>query len=293
MQTWLFVLTGSVLLTAPANARSCANPIQPPHGDIGAGMADPGVLRWMGRYYLYATEVTEDEELRCRESTDLVRWRYLGCCLGNDPALDHGMAWNPAPFYHNGRFYLYVCGPDQKHKVFAADHPAGPFECVNPDLLDVPSLDAQPFLDDDGRLLLTYAGGTQYRECSSPVSADGANHQLTACKISAQDTNEWTEGSDLVKIDGAYYLSYCGNDWKSDNYQVHAARGRTIAALEPQAGNPVISQIAGPWVATGCSHVVRGPDLKSWWVVFHGCTSEAAPGSGRRRHVWALPVRID
>lgn len=240
---------------------------------MGAGIADPGILRWMGKYYLYATKVTEDDGLRCWESSDLVNWTYKGFCLGKDSALDNGMAWSPGPFYYNGTFYLYVCGPDQKHKVFAAQSPTGPFKCVNTDLLNVNTLDAVPFLDDDGKLYLFYAGwngiGIQYREVSSPINADGVNHQTKLMFSADNNGNYWTEGPSMYKHNGTYYLTYCGNDWLRDSYQVQAAKGRTIETIRPQETNPLLVHDKGTWVATGCNWIIRGPDIKSVWNVYH------------------------
>lgn len=268
----LFALVGTLLLCVSAAAYR--NPLTLPSEKMGAGIADPGLLRWMGKYYLYATKVAEDPGIRCWESEDLVNWTYKGFCTGNDPAFGSGHAWSPGPFYYNGKFYLYVSGVEQKHRVFEADAPTAPFKCVNNDLLDVNSLDAVPLLDDDGRLYLFYAGwagvGIQYRECSSPIKADGPNQTLPACQFSADNNgNFWTEGPSLYKHNGTYYLAYCGNDWLKDSYQVRVAKGRTIADLKPQKTNPLLSQLTGDWVATGCNWIIRGPDLKSVWNVYH------------------------
>lgn len=268
----IMALLGTVLLSVSVGAYR--NPLTLPHESMGAGIADPGLLRWMGKYYLYATKVSEDPGIRCWESEDLVNWTYKGFCTGNDSVFANGHGWSPGPFYYNGKFYLYVSGVDQKHKVFVADKPTGPFECVNKDLLDVNSLDGVPLLDDDGQLYLFYAGwagiGIQYRKCSSPTKADGPNQTLPACQFSADNNgNFWTEGPSLYKHDGTYYLAYCGNDWLKDSYQVQVAKGKTIAELKPQKTNPLIEQATGDWVATGCNWIIRGPDLKSLWNVYH------------------------
>lgn len=268
----MFLLIGVLALGGSAGAYK--NPLPVDNGIMGAGIADPGVLRWMGKYYLYATKVKEDPGMRCWESEDLVNWKYMGLCTTNDPVFADGHGWSPGPFYYNGRFYLYVCGIDQKHKVFESDKPTGPFVCVNKDLIDVNSLDAVPLLDDDGQLYLFYAGwdgvGIQYRKASSPVRGDGQNCTLPVCQFSADNNgNFWTEGPDLWKRNGFYYLTYCGNDWLRDSYQVRVARGKSIADLKPQKSDTLVKQISGQWVATGCNWSIRGPDLKTLWHVYH------------------------
>lgn len=273
------MLRGTVLLligvmALGVSASAYKNPLTIESEGIGAGIADPGLLRWMGKYYLYATKVKEDPGMRCWESDDLVNWKYQGLCIGDDPVFADGHGWSPGPFYYNGKFYLYVCGIDQKHRVFESDKPTGPFVCVNKDLIDVNSLDAVPLLDDDGQLYLFYAGwegvGIQYRKTSSPIKGDGRNQTLPACQFSADsDGNFWTEGPDLWKRDGVYYLTYCGNNWIKDSYQVRVAKGRSIADLKPQKSDKLVMQLTGEWVATGCNWSIRGPNLKSLWHVYH------------------------
>lgn len=266
------LLIGVFALAMSAGAYK--NPLFFQSDSPGAGVADPGVLRWMGKYYLYSTKVPENAGVRCWESEDLVNWKFMGFCTGDDPAFAQGHGWSPSPSYYNGKFYLYVCGIDQKHKVFESDKPTGPFVCVNKDFIDVNTLDAAPLLDDDGQLYVFYAGwegvGIQYRTASSPTKADGPNQALKACQFSADNNgNFWTEGPDLWKRDGVYYLAYCGNDWLKDSYQVRIAKGRTIADLKPQKSDQLIAQKTGPWVAVGCNWIIRGPNLKSLWHVYH------------------------
>ncbi|MDI6828567.1 MAG: family 43 glycosylhydrolase, partial [Armatimonadota bacterium] len=214
-------------------ASAYRNPLVLPKEAEGPGIADPGLLRWMGKYYLYSTK-TGEQGIRCWESADLVNWQFKAYCTDDDPVFASRMAWSPAPFYFNGKFYLYICGIDQKHKVFESENPWGPFRCVNADFLDVNTLDAVPFLDDDGKLYLFYAGwsrtGIQWRTCSSPINADEKNQKLIACQFSVNPNNWWTEGPAVFKRNGIYYLTYCGNNWQEDNYQIRAAKGYTIAS---------------------------------------------------------------
>ncbi len=287
----LCALLALIALCIPAGAYQ--NPLKMPDDPCGGGIADPGLLRYMGKYYLYATKVGNEPAVRCWESKDLVSWTFKGFCTEDNHVFAQGHGWSPGPFYYNGKFYLYVCSIDQKHRVFEADKPTGPFKCVNPDFLNVNSLDAIMFLDDDGQLYLFYAGwagvGIQYRKCSSPTKADGENQSLKPCQFSAEDNgNFWTEGPTMYKRDGVYYLAYCGNDWARDSYQVRVARAKSIPELTPQNKNPIISQYTGEWVAPGCNWIITGPDLKSLWNVYH-----ARKGGGHARRLCLDPLRID
>ena len=287
----LTLLLAAIALCVSAEAYQ--NPLKMPEDGIGAGVADPGIMRYMGKYYLYSSKVTGEPGIRCWESKDLVNWDFKGFCTGDDLVFAQGHAWSPGPFYYNGRFYLYVSGIDQKHHVFESDAPTGPFKCVNPDLVSVSSLDGVPFLDDDGQLYLFYAGpqgtGIQYCKCSSPVKADGANHNLKPCQFSAEDNgNFWTEGPTVYKHNGTYYLAYCGNDWARDSYQVRVAKGKSIESLQPQKTNPIIANATGEWLAPGCNWIIVGPDLKSLWNVYH-----VRKGGGSTRRLCLDPLHFD
>src|SRR5436853_7569425 len=71
-------------------------------------MADPDVIRFNGKYFLYATSDTRGYEVFA--SDDLVNWRRQGWAF-EDP---RGGAWAPDVFHdkRDGKFYLYY--PDSK-----------------------------------------------------------------------------------------------------------------------------------------------------------------------------------
>ena len=74
------------------------NPIQK-HGDF----ADPFVLRFNGRYYLYCT----NPGVRCWQSDDLLHWTLIGEVVAEDefPGL---VPFAPEVVYENGWFYMYT-----------------------------------------------------------------------------------------------------------------------------------------------------------------------------------------
>ena len=76
------------------------NPIQK-HGDF----ADPFVLRFNGRYYLYCT----NPGVRCWQSDDLLHWTMMGEVVPEDefPGL---VPFAPEVVYENGwtRLYLFA-----------------------------------------------------------------------------------------------------------------------------------------------------------------------------------------
>ncbi len=260
-------------------AQTYQNPITLP-GAMGDGVADPCAIKWMGKYYLYSTRATGAPGMQVWESADLVNWTDRGLC-STDSFVD--IAWAPDVFYYNGTFYMYVSqgNPDTKHKILSADNPLGPFTNVS-DNTGINSIDGQVFMDDDGTLYFSFAatGGIRYRTMSSPTSIDGPEHQLTSCVIDV-GSGTWTEGNQIFKKDGLYYMHYCGNDYLT-NYRVHSAKGSSVANLAAQANNPILIQQTGDYQNVGHNYVILGPDLKTHYTLYHAM-DENPPGSTYRR----------
>jgi hypothetical protein len=225
------------------------------------GVADPGVLNYRGYYYLYAT----GGDVRVWSSTDLVNWADRGLCLVGPL---ESKAWAPRPLYYNGLFYLYCAGASSGEAVYSSSSPMGPFTLVRSGL--VQSIDACPYLNDNGQLYLYYAanGGIRWNTMNDPLNLGGSSGQFTGCKIVT--INDWTEAPHVTKIDSGYFMSYTGNDWQRTDYQVHMARGSSPTTFAPQSsGNPILKQTTGTWTSTGCADFFRGPDLKTIVTAYH------------------------
>src|SRR5262245_27844433 len=85
--------------SAPKAARTYRNPILDR-----IGPADPHVIRYQGKYYLYPTLDGKGYDVFVSE--DLVRWEQKPKCF-TDP---RGGAWAPDVFHHakgDRKFYLY------------------------------------------------------------------------------------------------------------------------------------------------------------------------------------------
>ena len=114
------------------------NPIQK-HGDF----ADPFVLRFNGRYYLYCT----NPGVRCWQSDDLLHWTLIGEVVAEDefPGL---VPFAPEVVYENGWFYMYTSPHGLGHYVLRSDFPLGPFRKITPNIGH--AIDFSVFIDDDG-----------------------------------------------------------------------------------------------------------------------------------------------
>ncbi len=261
---WIAALHAAALICAGVSTQAAQgptwqNPITVPN-ESGSGVADVQIYRFRGYYYLYAT----GGDVRVWTSTDLANWTDRGLCLVGPT---NSKAWSPRILYYAGTFYLYGSGDTNGVKtesVYSSSSPLGPFTLVKGTLMNC--IDGFPFLDNDGQLYFYYAagGGISYRKMTDPLNVSSTSSQLTSCVIHADSGSNWTESPHVFNLDGTYYMTYSGNDWTQNDYQVHIASGSSPTTLSAQStGNPVLIQTTGTWVSSGCADIFRGPDLKT------------------------------
>lgn len=258
------------------------NPMFLPNQSRTIGVGDPSSIRWMGKYYMTVSRNPNDLGVMMWESDNLVDWKYLGTVSNASAVRD---AWAPEIMYYEGDFYMYTSGPDQNHRALKLEtssqqkpSPFGQYDVVSTNLFPNAKhdIDATPFRDDDGSLYFLFSGvgGIDYIKTDSPVDGDKPITKLTDCfvKVPEDDRNStWTEGPTIIKKEGIYYMTYCGNDVIRTDYQVHGASGNSIETLSPDAvtNNPILKHTEGFYNGTGHSHNVLGPDLKTYYTTYH------------------------
>lgn len=237
--------------------------------------ADPFVLRYNGRYYLYAT----NPDLRCWSSSDLVTWQPEGATIADDvfPGL---VPFAPEVVYSDGFFYLYTSPSGTGHHVLRSTSPTGPFELVTGNLgLDI---DGNVLVDDDGRWYFYWAGEGQIlaAEMTSPT-------QIGTPVGTGVTMHGWTEGPFVMKRDGWYHMTLTGNHYLSPGYRINAVAGTDpLLGLADDPLNPVLVQTTGPTVGLGHSSTVLGPDLVSWQLVYHDLKPDHSRDLNVDRQVW-------
>ena len=181
-----------------------ANPI------LNADYSDPDVIRVGDKYYMTCSEF-HFMGMNMLESEDMVNWKIIGRIFDRiDLEGYSGMdkygngSWAPALRYHDGKFWVYVCTPNEGLFMTTATHPAGPWE----PLYQVKAVggweDPCPLWDDNGQ---AYLGRSQLG--GGPIiihkmSADGKTLLDDGQKVYEGPT---AEGTKLFKKDGYYYLS--------------------------------------------------------------------------------------
>lgn len=237
------------------------------------GIGDPYVLRYNGRYYLYCSTKDFRKGIKSWSSEDLISWKYEG--FVTDEEISTG-AYAPEVIYWNGYFYMYTSPAGKGHYVLKSDKPTGPFT-VQTDNFGL-SIDGSVFIDDDGKFYFTHASdkGIIGHEMTDPLTVDKVGKNLNAY------LNGWTEGSMIIKRDGLYYLTYTGNHVFSKGYRINyaVAEDSPVGNYTIPNNNPIVISTEDDFNGLGHSSTVLGPDMDSYYIVYHnllGASKEGPP----------------
>jgi xylan 1,4-beta-xylosidase len=239
------------------------------------GIGDPYVLRFNGRYYLYCSTKDYEKGVKVWSSENLVDWNYEGKVTEEEKTKG---ARGPEVIYWNGYFYMYASSRGEGHYVLRSEKPTGPFT-LETDNLRL-SIDGSVFIDDDGKFYFTHAGnqGIVGHEMKDPLNIDFSSKTLNAY------LQGWTEGSMIMKRNGLYYLTYTGNHVfsKGSRISYSIAQDSPIGNYVLPENNPIIINTEEPFNGLGNSSTVMGPDLDSYYIVYHNLIGRSIEG---------LPVR--
>lgn len=176
---------------------------------LNADFSDPDVIRVDDKYYMVASDF-HFLGMQVLESHDMVNWRIISQIYDRFelPGWDEnrhyaGGSWAPAIRYHDGRFYVFFCTPEEGLFMATADQPAGPWSPLHFVKAMKKWEDPCPFWDDDGQ---AYLGRSQHG--AGPIivhrmSADG--RQLLDDGVTVY-TGPVAEGTKFMKRNGYYYL---------------------------------------------------------------------------------------
>jgi len=213
--------------------------------------ADPGVMVYDGRVYVYATndgDATSSKggennydlinTLNCMSSSDLVNWTdhgSLNIAGRNGAAKWANNSWAPCATHKtiNGKekFFIYFANSGNGIGVVTSDSPTGPFvdpigkalvSRQTPNCFDVTWLfDPAVIVDDDGTGYLYMGGGVPNGRDANPktirVVKLGDDMISLAGNPETIDAPYSFEDSGINKIGNTYYYSYCTN-WANGPY---------------------------------------------------------------------------
>lgn len=226
--------------------------------------ADPFLLCYGGKYYLYCTKQTDENTVAFEtsdsgidgfevyESIDLKNWENKGYCLKKgDGVIGEKWFWAPEVTYYNGKFYM--CYTAEEHMAIAvADSPLGPFRQTEQKWLrEGKSIDGHILLDDDGMAYLYYVrlgGGNRIFVAKLSEDLLSITVEYDDCLIEAEAPWETidckvAEGPFVLKFGGLYYLSYSCNHTRSEDYAVgYATSASPTGPFKKYDGNPILKK---------------------------------------------------
>ena len=199
---------------------SCGRPDGNTWGDLGNGRyrnpilaadySDPDVIRVGDSYYMVASDF-HFLGMQVLQSEDLVNWRFISQiyrCFDlpgwEDNAHYSGGSWAPAIRWHDGRFRVYFCTPEEGLFMSTAEDPAGPWTPLHCVKAVARWEDPCPFWDEDGQAYLGHSlkgAGPIILHRMSPDGRELLDDGVTIY------TGPTAEGTKIHKMGEYYYLS--------------------------------------------------------------------------------------
>ncbi len=257
-------------------------------------LADPCILEWKGKYYLYGTTDKSTEGFKVYVSSDLVKWSGAagarkGFALHKDDVWGDKSFWAPQVFRYKSKFYMAYAA-NESIAIAESDSPLGPFvqKVKQPIAAPVKQIDPFVFIDDDGKKYLYHVrvanGANRIFVAELTDNFQAIKSETLRESISA--TEEWenkekakwavAEGPSILKHKGFYYLVYTTNHFRSIYYAVgYAVSKSPVGPWQKYEGNPVLSRLGTGRNGTGHGDFVK--DSKgNLSYVFHTHFSNSA-----------------
>ena len=270
-------------------AESTQNPI------IWADVPDVAVIRVKDTYYMSSTTMHMSPGLPIMKSTDLVNWDMVGYAydrlVENDAMnLENGQncygagSWASCLRYHNETYYAttFSSTSGRTHIYTTKDIEKGDWTASS----FSPSLhDHTLFFDDDGRVYMIYGAGSlrlvELEPDLSGIKPGGVNKVIIENANLLFGENEVGglngEGSQLIKVNGTYYLLNIASPKSRWSRSVLIHRADKITG--PYEGRVALEDKG---VAQGC--LIDTPDGKWYAMLFQDNGSVG-------RSPWLVPVK--
>ena len=248
---------------------------------------DPSICRVGDTYWMVVSSFEYAPGVPLFRSADLLTWEQVGHVLARPSQLDvsaapgSGGITAPTLRFHDGRFWMITTNLADGgwQTLVHTEDPLGEWsEPVR--MPEVRGIDPDLAWDDDGTLLVSYAGfaanGPAGLVQQAVDPATGA--ALTERRPLWQGTGgRFPEGPHLYRVGGHWYLLIAEGGTER-GHAVTIARGNSPSGpFEPCPWNPLLTHrgVESPVQNTGHSDLVQRPD-GSWAIVFHGVRPRGA-----------------
>lgn len=228
----------------------------------GREIGDPFLMRFDGKFYLYCSS-HGNAGVKCWVSCDMIHFEYYGF-VATDPRIEG--AYAPEVIYNAGKFWMVTSPRGSGHYLLRADTPVGPFEVITENLGN--GIDGSQFVDDDGTSWFYRSShqGIRVHKMPSPEEIDVRNQPIPASFL-----NQWTEGPQVIKRDGRYFLTDTGNHVCSKGYHIdycvsHEGPDKGFRRLRD---GTLLIETRDEFHALGHSSSCIGPDMDTYYIIYH------------------------
>lgn len=228
-------------------------------------VADPDIIFYQGKYYMYPTTVPSKDwlstSMHVYSSDDLAHWQDEGEILGSSNIhWDNKKFWAPTIEERDGIFYLYF-SLNHNIGVATSSSPTGPFVDVTGKPIITGHIDPDVFVDKDGQGYLFYGQNTPRVRKLKDNLVDFDSEEIL---LSAPN---FREGVYMFTRNNKYYLSWSVDDARSENYHLEYSIGDS--PLGPFTYQGVLLQRNENKVGTGHHSVINAANSDDWYVVYH------------------------
>ncbi len=217
--------------------------------------ADPYVLKYNDRYYLYGTGGSDG--IKVYVSTNLATWTQAqgatnGYALHKNNVWGEHSFWAPEVYYINNKFYMFYSA-EERIAVAESNLPTGPFtqteEHKKPFHANIGEIDTHLFIDDDGKMYLYFVRftngneiwGAEINDDLYSIKENTLTHCITASEPWELIQGRVAEGPFMLKHNGIYYLTYSANDYRSQEYGVgYATSTSPLGPWKKYEKNPIL-----------------------------------------------------
>jgi hypothetical protein len=215
-------------------------------------LADPYILLDGGTYYAYGTH--DANGIRCYTSDDLRTWKYEGLALNKANTTETQWFWAPE-VYHIGDKYIMYFSANEHLYAATASSPKGPFKQVGSYQMesligDEKCIDSHVFIDEDSTAYIFFVrftdGNCIWQAKLSDDFITPVAGTLQKCFAASQPwelkMGRVNEGPNVIKNGRRYFLTYSGNDYRSQDYAVGYAYTTNIAKCNwvKYSNNPIL-----------------------------------------------------
>ena len=277
----LFLFIASGYSQKTPDAAGNGNPILP------GWFADPTIVKIGDIYYIYAT--TDNEMLGSGAPTvwysrDFQNWYNYTMEVPSLASLNLRNFWAPdIVIGDDGKYYLYFgnCQAGCNIYGYVSDSPVGPWEKLHEDDTPVipngypregfPSLDAQFFKDDDGKIYAYWGTWVHY---NNGYAVGQLNNQTMSTMFSSENipltqTPKPFEAAYMLKRNGKYILMYSGASCHDETYNVRYSYSNSpYGPFTPGLNNPILSTNADKSVHGPGHHSVL-KNNNDYYIVYH------------------------